>query len=340
MPAGIEVAEDGRATFVAVKEHGWHRMGFVSPVELNVQTALKKAHLADLDYHLEPIGVPVGEPPRFIDGGNYRALVRRNPFDAEQWDVLGAGMTDSFVVHTPEDFAQFGQDIIEVGQPLAALGSLNGGKRAFAAFHLEDVTIAGVDQVRMFLNVMTAFDGSMSTVARVSAIRVVCSNTFAAVMSERSVPTYRVRHTGDGLRGRVDEARLALGVGWKGMAQFQAEIDALVDREVTDAEFQKVVAALYPMPEEATERQKSTIAEVRSVVSNLYDGPTVANVRGTAWGVLNAATEYADWTSGKFKSAEARMQAQITPGSTIDDRRLRAGSIVADTLKIKVPVLS
>jgi phage/plasmid-like protein (TIGR03299 family) len=248
---------------------------------------------------------------------------------SHHFDGSFANHVESFTLHTPEEAFAFGESIIEEGKPLAAMGSINGGRRAFAAFKADDITIGGVDQVRMYLNVMTAFDGTMATVVRASAIRVVCANTFSAVMGQSEAPTYRVRHIGEGLEHRVDDARAALGIGWKSMAAFQAEAEAFLGREVSDKQFQDIVERLLPFGKDATERQTAAVEEQRAQVEAVYNGATVENIRGTAWGALNAFTEWTDWTAGRFRSEEARMVAQITPGSRIDERRLRAGTIVA-----------
>lgn len=333
MSHGIEQSGDGRETFVAVREHGWHQLGTLVDHDLTVAEALELAHLADLDYRTTKIIAITGteEKVEFVRAPGYRAVVRRNPFTGQD-EVLGAGMKASYVLHTPEQALAFGEAIIDEGKPLAALGSINGGRRAFAAFRLDGITIGGVDQVNMYLNVMTAFDGSMATVARLSAIRVVCSNTFNAVMNDTGAMTYRVRHIGEGLETRVDDARAALEIGWKSVQAFQAEAEALLDREVTDKQFTAIVEALLPFAKDATDRQKAAVEESRYQVRGIYNSETVEAVRGTAWGALNAYTEWADWTGGRFNDPDSRMVAQIMPGSRIDNKRLRAGRIVAKSV--------
>jgi phage/plasmid-like protein (TIGR03299 family) len=338
VPAGIEYDQStDRATFVAVRDHGWHQMGHLSDKDLSVEEGMALAHLSDLDYHTEPIIVGVGSPAVLQVAPEYQAVVRRNPFDRDKWEVLGAGMKTSYTLHTPEQAFAFGEQIIEEGKPLAALGSIANGKRAFASFRLDDLTIGGVDQVHNFLNVMTAFDGSMATVCRVSSIRVVCQNTFNMVMGERTAPTYKVRHTGADLEHRVDDARAALQVGWKSMERFQAEANAFLDREVTDKEFRAITEALFPIADDATDRAKEKALDARLAVATLWDGPTVENVRGTAWGALNAFTEWVDWKAGNFATDQDRMVAQITPGGTMDKRRASGAKTIADLLKIEVP---
>jgi phage/plasmid-like protein (TIGR03299 family) len=331
----IETTDDGRATFVAVREHGWHQLGTLVDHDISVSDGLELAHLKDRNYRTEPLIAVTGtaEAPHLISAAPYRAIVRDNPFTNEP-EVLGAGVTDSFTIHTPEAAFGFGEDVIEQGHPLAALGSIKGGRRAFAAFRLDGLTIGGVDQINTYLNVMTDFTGTMSTVVRVSAIRVVCSNTFNAVMGEGTMPTYKVRHIGAGLEERVDDARAALGIGWKALEEFQAEADLLIDREITNREFQAIVEALITVPKDATDLVTARREADREAVRAIYNGPTVDNIKGTAWGALNAYTEWADWRGGNFRTPENRMVAQITPGSPIDSRRDRAGRIVAKALAL------
>ena len=336
MPAGIEYAEDGRATFVAVRKHGWHQMGTVSDEDLSVEQGLGLAHLADLDYHTEPVLVPVGNPPVLQAAAGKIATVRRNPFDRSKWDILGVGMTDSYTLHTPEEAFGFGEAIIEYGHPLAAMGSISNGRRAFAAFAMDDLTIGGKDAVKMYLNILTSFDATLATYARVSAIRAECENTFNAILSDGDALTYRVRHIGDGLEHRVDDARSALSIGWQAMETFQKEAELLISREVTKVEFDKIVEQLLPVRNNATDRVKATRLGEREAVRAIYEAGNAASITGTAWGVFNAYTEWADWTAGSFKTPEARMVSQIMPGTITDRRRERAGSIVKSVLALTV----
>lgn len=332
MVAGIEMAEDGRATFVAVKEHGWHQKGELVQHDISVQEGMELAHLAGLEYQLQP--VYVRSPEGTALPTKRFGIVRKNPFDRTKWESLGVGFSERYTLHAPEPVFAFGEQVIDMGHPLAALGSINGGLEAFAAFRLDDVTIGGVDQVKMFLNIMTSFNGSMATTARVSGIRVVCWNTFQGVMSQTSMPTYKVRHTGMNLEHMVDDARNSLQVGWKGMEAFQKEAELLIARAVTPRETDNLITVLIPEPKEATDRQKENIKQARAWVHYIHESKTVENIKGTAWGVLNAFTEYVDHRSGNFRSEEARLVANITPGSVLDKRRMNGGMTIAKALEL------
>lgn len=334
MGHGIEQdRQGGRATFVAVKDGGWHELGTVVDRPIDVVEGLDLAHLSGLDYHAERVAAVVGG--QYVPANDARAVVRRNPFTRD-WEVLGV-VGGRYVVHTPEEVFAFGERVIEQGHPLSALGSIDNGRRAFAAFSLDGIRIGGEDQVDMFLNVLTDFTGRMNTIVRVSGIRVVCRNTFNAVHGQAELPTYRVRHAGRALSTHVDDARRALDVGWAAMEEFQREAEAFLAREVTGAEFDRIVDRLLPVAPGLGDRALRAREQARQDVRHLYeDSPTTDGVRGTAWGALNAFTEWADWTSGRYADASARMAAQVMPGSRIDKSRGRAGMLVADVLGIRV----
>lgn len=333
---GIEQHKDGRAAFVAVKEHGWHRLGELSEEDLTIPQGLVIAHLNDLEHHTEPVLVPVGDPPAMIPAPGVVATVRKNPFDREQWDVLGVGMSDEYVVHTLEDTLAFGANIIDAGYNLASLGSIDRGRKAFAAFRLDGITIGDVDAVDLYLNVMTSFDRSMATTCRVSQIRVVCKNTMDAVLGESTAPTYRVRHTGEPLESRVADARAALEVAWSGADEFAKEAEKWLDTPVDDGEFDKIVAALYPLSATASESAKTRAHDQRHTLTALYsEGETITAIKGTAWGALNAYTELVDWNYGRYDTVYERVAAQTLPGSGIDKRRIAGAKVIAKALGMK-----
>lgn len=335
MSAGLEQQGD-KVTFVAVREHGWHQLGTVVPGDISVAEGLRLAHLADLEYQLRPVWVHMAQAPGMQPAAGNYASVRRNPFDRERWDVLGVGLTDEYVLHTPEEVFAFGEHVIDQGHPLAALGSIDHGKRAFAAFRLDDVLIGGKDQVHSFLNVLTSFDGSMATHVRVSYIRVECSNTFEMVMEERATRSYRVRHSGAALSRRVDDARKSLEIGWRGLEKFQREADRWLQRKVGAREFDRVVERLMPMAVPGTGPGVSQVRAKRDRFRALYESAaTNRDITGTAWGVLNAYTEWVDWTRGSYPSTEARVAAQMNPDSSLHTQRSEGSRTIARMLGLE-----
>ena len=107
--------------------------------------------------------------------------------------------------------------------------------------------------------------------------------------------TYKFRHT-QTAQGRVQDARNALGVQIAYMDEFSKEANELIQAEITAAEFYKIVGAVYPQPDEdATAKAQTRYINKVEAIEEIYNEPHNANIRGTAWGVLNALGERLDW---------------------------------------------
>ena len=71
----------------------------------------------------------------------------------------------------------------------------------------------------------------------------------------------------------------------------------------TNAEFSKIVNALYPKPEKDAKGALTKWENKVVLLDDLYhNSPTNANIKGTAWGVVNALTERLDYFRTARKS--------------------------------------
>jgi hypothetical protein len=108
--------------------------------------------------------------------------------------------------------------------------------------------------------------------------------------------SYKVRHTATA-GGRVDQARLALGLTFNYLDKFEAEAQALFATSITDKQFMDIVTALYPAPADDAGKASVTKYETKiDTISDLYfTSPTQFGIKGTAWGAYNALTERVDY---------------------------------------------
>jgi len=128
-----------------------------------------------------------------------------------------------------------------------------------------------------------------------------------------------------------------MDIGYAGLEAFQKEAEAFLDVAVTDAAFEQIVERLLPVAPNASAAVVGRAMESRSQVTGVYDSASVKAIRGTAWGALNAWTEWLDHTAGTYADESARMVAAITPGSGMDKRRLSGAAIVAKMAKVTIP---
>jgi phage/plasmid-like protein (TIGR03299 family) len=329
---------EGLAAFVASRVPGWHQLGVTADKDLTIEEALDLGHLKDWQVHTEPIMVPVGEGDAFhMLTDETRAIVRSNPFVPGEYDILGRGVTDEYVTIQNEEAGEFAQTILDSGEVVAdAAGSLFGGKRVFITLRLpEDITIKGTDdKIRPYLVLDWGHDGKTALTARGGGVRVVCWNTLAWSMRDGGAPVYRVRHTGSGVQGKVEQARTALRVTFSGANELAEVAAKWADTKVTGDQFDKIVEGLLPLNGDA---QPSTVAKVtdrRDALRNLYEhAPTQDYIRGTAWGALNAWTEWSDWFAGSYQTDEARALAQTT-SKTMEDRRSLGVKVIGQVMSL------
>ena len=116
------------------------------------------------------------------------------------------------------------------------------------------------------------------------------------------VQSFKLRHTAT-VEGKIQVAREALGLTFKYMDNFEAEAKALFETAVTDLEFNKIITAIYPKPDEINKQGLTVWSNKIDLVNDLYfDSPTNANIKGTAWGVFNTLTERLDYFRGERKT--------------------------------------
>lgn len=292
----IEIAADGTALAVYNRTPAWHQLGtVVDNPNLGLVEAMELAHLSGWDVRKVPVVGYDGDDA--IDAPRWQMTVRNNPVDKfAPADPLGIVSPAYTVVQNEEAFG-FGQAIMDAGLIVEAGGSLFNGRQPFLLFRTPDtIKIGGEDEVQPYLHMATSHDGSLSVTANLTGIRVVCWNTQSMALA-LPTPRYTVRHIGEGIEGKVQDAREALELTWEGISTFQMEAERMLDREVTAAEFDKVVEGLFPEPKSDATISQTLNEQKRDTYRELYEtASTQANIRGTAWAALQAAWEMDEWT--------------------------------------------
>lgn len=251
----------------------------------------------------------VGFAPLYADVGglepvpNHRATVRK---DTNK--VLGIVGSRYNIVQN-RDALGFLSDIVDSGDivPLGG-GYWKGGARPWIQARLpQDIKVAGVASETLipFIFAATGHDGGLQVTIALSAIRVVCQNTYAANL--KSPRRFQIRHL-DSVVGRVGEARRTLGISFNYFDEYGKLMNELAQNKFTDANFERVVNGLLPMPPEtAGEQERENVARKRAQLLGIYlNSPTVAPVRGSQYGALQAVTEWNDHVRNGQRKAGTR----------------------------------
>jgi phage/plasmid-like protein (TIGR03299 family) len=204
-------------------------------------------------------------------------------------------VTPMYKLVQPRETLEFFRDLIDAaGFKLNTAGTLHGGRKfwALANINAED-RIVGNDLVKGRLMIATSCDGSMNTIVKNVAERVVCANTLAIALGESGAGMVRVSH-----RTHFDAVAVKkqLGIAVTSFERFVTEARKLAARRVGAAETQLFIAKVLGKADE--DPVKVTEDKAFQSILNLFNGAgrgaQLPGVKGTAWGLVNAVTEHVD----------------------------------------------
>jgi phage/plasmid-like protein (TIGR03299 family) len=201
-------------------------------------------------------------------------------------------------------------------------GSLAGGRKVWMLARInEPVQLPGDGSLTFpFLGLTSSHDGQASCAARLTTVRIVCANTYstAEAEGERTGLVYSFSHRSD-WHDRMGEAREALMYACTQTQEYVAAMTDLLGIKVSVQQEARFVDAFIPSPPDGlvSDRVAKNIAEARAAVLGFLEGPTVegSGVRGTAYGMLQAAGEYLDHvrTSRSWESKLNRSLLRAEP---------------------------
>lgn len=278
-------------------------------------------------------------------------------------------VSDSYKPVQPRQVLEFFRDLAgDNGFTLDTAGVLFGGKRfwALARIGADAYVRDTADKVKGYLLLCTSADGTMATEGRFVCERVVCNNTLEMARGERDGGTVKISH-----RTRFNESDMKKKLGVVAESAFSQTMDELRKLAATplhqmDA-LRDTVNLLHPgtyddngNPTVETDKVNKILrsAPVTRIGELALDrrgliGGEMAGMEGTAYGWLNAVTQYvdhearahnddnrmnsallgrgADMKTTAHNMALARAGAYIAP-ATLDTASVDGGDILADLL--------
>lgn len=234
-------------------------------------------------------------------------------------------VSNRYQVVQPREVLEFYRDLTEVsGYELETAGVLKGGRKFWALARTgQSTALKGNDQVNGYLLLATSCDGTLATTATPTTIRVVCNNTLTIAVNG-ATQAIKVPHS---TRFDAQAVKQQLGIAVSQWDGFMYRMRTLAERKVKSHEamnyFLRVLCDVQP-----GSLDLSGLANERALkkVQSLYDGQgrgaELEAAKGTAWGLLNAVTEYVDHER-RARSTEYRMDsAWFGQGAVIKQRAL------------------
>ena len=330
--------QNGVASFASFREPAWHGLGTVFTDEKTTKEMLDLANLSNWNVRLEDLETPT----HLSSDKNYQYVLRTNPTDNSQTDILGV-VGERYHVMQNEDLFSFGDNILDGGGRWETAGSIKGGRVVFGALALERETIldpSGVaDKVKTYLLINTSHDGSIAIQASITPVRVVCANTLNLALNTTKKKngvkqSFKIRHT-QTASGKVAVARETLGLAHKYMDSFDVMANAMIQKEITAQDFNNIILAAYPKPEADAKGAFKKWENKIDVINDIYTGEFNGMIAGNAWGAFNALTERLDWyRSARGGSNESILASASGFDPAINAEKNRLLKIVQSTMQI------
>lgn len=231
-------------------------------------------------------------------------------------------VSKKYQVVQPAQILEFYRDLTQAGgYQLETAGVLKEGRKLWALARTgQAAMLAGGDEVRGYLLLATACDGTLATTAQFTSVRVVCNNTLQIAVG-RNRGAVKVPHRSQFDARAVKEE---LGIAISSWDDFMSNMQQLASRKVSQSETERFFQRLftYQTANKAGVQSNERMNERGfKAVMNLFDGngrgATLESAAGTAWGLVNSVTEYVD-----------HQQRARSQGNRLDSAWFGAGAVL------------
>ena len=308
-------------TMAYTGEEPWHGLGNKLAPKQPLEVW---ARAAGMDWSIEESEV------RFVAAGNknlgaIHAFPEQKVLYRSDSKAALAVVSARYRVVQPAEILEFYRDLTEVGGfQLETAGVLKEGKKLWALARTgQSAMLKGKDQVTGYLLLATACDGTLATTAQFTSVRVVCNNTLQIALGGDNVGAVKVPH-----RSQFDAqvVKRQLGIAISSWDAFMARTKALADRKVSNSAAEAFLRRVLTYSTANVADRDALAVNERAIkaVGQLYagrgKGADLASASGTAWGLLNAVTEYVDHHR-RARSDDHRLDAAwFGAGATLKQR--------------------
>jgi phage/plasmid-like protein (TIGR03299 family) len=255
---------------------------------------------------------------KLITSKSNRVLMRGDT--GEEFDVVGPDYTP----FQNEEIVEFFMEYVAAGDMwIETLGSLNNGRDVWCLAKMnESFTLAGKDKVEGYVFIMNPHRYGKGAVAKFTRVRIVCMNTLMAALRGAG-DSLKLWHTSEFNKERQKEAKQALGIARDQMEAAQKEAVKLTRIELTPEQAIDVAAKVMGgKPGKPREEQNRRTLRVVELYEGAGIGATMPSAEGTAWGLLNAVTQYVDHEYGRSQNNRLTY-AWLHGGAELKNRAMR-----------------
>lgn len=237
-----------------------------------------------LDYTVEKRPVYMADTnmkPRFIP--NRFATVRKE--DDHAYDVV----SDKFEIIQNRDAFDF---VNYMGEDLTfeKAGETENGM-VYIIGKLPEVSILG-DAFTPYVLFRNGFNGKIKITAAISPLRIVCQNQFNFAF-RNAANAITIRHVRNA-ESKLEEARETLKMTADYMQELNTMAEHFAGLKIAGDRMERVVKYLFPIPEDTAINpfKRKNLEDQRAAFVKAHEQDDNRNFRGTAWGLINAYTDF------------------------------------------------
>jgi phage/plasmid-like protein (TIGR03299 family) len=292
----------------------WHRLGVTIDGVATWQEAML---LAGLNWQVEKKALRDEWGNELKDGFGKDANIYGIFRDMDN-AILGVVGERYSIIQNKEAFAWVDALIGQEGAHYDSAGALKGGQTIFCSAHLPSAGFEVVpgDKHQTYLMFTTSHDGSQSAQVKLTDVRVVCNNTLTAAINDTGASLF-IRHTKSAAE-RLAVAKSLIDISAITAEGIRDKMRSLAEKKVTRNAAESIFDKLFPVSEKAanTTIRSNNINDIL----NLYefnDNNQFPEIRGTAYNLVNAITEWTDTTrqtrntGGNYTPDKARITSAI-----------------------------
>ncbi|MDN7902120.1 DUF932 domain-containing protein [Burkholderia cepacia] len=314
----ITITEAGRAEMAFAGETPWHGLGQQvqpnAPIEQWRRDAGLEWSIERRPVRFDTTEDGAGEPGK-LDG--HDVLVRSD--NKKGLSVV----TKKYRVVQPDSVLGFFRGLTEhAGFQIETAGSLREGRMIWVLANtgLQEQIVPG-DKVKGYLLLATSYDGSIATTATYTSTRVVCNNTLRLALNRDLESQIRIRHDSE---FDPDLVKSQLGLlADQSWSNFVTRMKTLSGAKMGSTEAGIVLAGVLAQHQAPTASTAVTETRGYKKIMELFNGSgrgaEMQGVRNTAWGLVNAVTQYVDFERKAHTSATRLNNAWFGTGARLKD---------------------
>lgn len=232
-------------------------------------------------------------------------------------------VTKKYRVVQPDSVLGFFRDLTHsAGFQIETAGSMREGRTIWVLANtgLKEDIVPG-DNVKGYLLLATSYDGAIATTAMYTSTRVVCNNTLRLALNRDAESQVRIRHDA---QFDPDAVKRQLGIlAEESWGTFVSRMKSFAGTSLASTEAGIVLAGV--LAKQQADNVSADVTESRGYkkIMELFNGSgrgsAMTGVRNTAWGLVNAVTQYVDFER-QARNNETRLNsAWFGPGARLKD---------------------